>query len=166
MEFGNLSSLKYLYLNDNILYGSIPNELGSLINLKILCLHQNSLTGAIPVDLGNLSALTRLELYQNRLSGNIPTELGNLSNLQVLRLDHNQFGGNVPTTLENLILLYDPGAVSDGGDGLTLDCNSLIIPEGYPVPGNSFHTFLYQKDPNWHLCQGELNYIYLPEIQR
>ncbi|MEJ2356116.1 MAG: leucine-rich repeat domain-containing protein, partial [candidate division WOR-3 bacterium] len=89
-EIGNLSNLRYLYLQNNQLTGSIPPEIGNLSNLKRLPLHYNQLTGAIPPEIGNLSNLNLLELGNNQLTGVIPPEIGNLSNLAYLLLYDNE----------------------------------------------------------------------------
>ena len=56
--------------------GEIPTELGSLTSLKRLYLTQNMLSGAIPAALGDLTNLRQLYLNQNMLSGAIPVALG------------------------------------------------------------------------------------------
>ena len=119
----------------------------------------NQLSGSIPPELGNLTNLQFLVLGANQLSGSIPPELGNLTLLKVLHLNNNQLKGNLPTNLSTLINLYNVGEYN-GYDGLDLDYNYLNIPTDYPDPGDPFHLFLNQKDPNWHLRQG--GYIYLP----
>ncbi len=46
-------NLTYLFLNDNLLTGSIPFELGNLTSLTALNLDNNSLSGAIPTSLNS-----------------------------------------------------------------------------------------------------------------
>ena len=55
---GDMSSLVWLGLYDNMLMGGIPMELGSLSSLERLYLHGNMLSGEVPMEIGNLSALT------------------------------------------------------------------------------------------------------------
>ena len=101
-ELSNLSTLERLNLNHNQLTGTIPVELGGLANLEYINLRNNQLTGAIPTQLGNLSALKALQLQENMLSGSIPEELGSLSNLTSLDLNANALTGSIPTQLGNL----------------------------------------------------------------
>ena len=91
-----------LYLRENGLTGTIPQELGGLSRLKSLNLSENDLTGPIPTELGGLSSLTHLTLDGNELSGPIPAELGNLSSLLYLSLDRNYLTGTIPRELASI----------------------------------------------------------------
>lgn len=175
-ELGSMWRIFQLNLGDNQLSGNIPAELGNLINVRVMVLRNNQLTssippdlgklrlwglylegnqleGSIPPELGNLNELSTLALTNNLLTGSIPEILGNMTTLKVLKLDQNQFTGDIPSSFVNLSNLMDPGSQYDGGDGLNLDYNHLNIPFGYPDPANTLHTFLNQKDPDWHLRQ-------------
>jgi hypothetical protein len=44
-----------LWLNNNQLSGSIPQELGQLASLESLALENNQLSGSIPQELGQLA---------------------------------------------------------------------------------------------------------------
>jgi hypothetical protein len=101
-EIGDLTELEYLYLDDNNLSGPIPVEIGNLGNLERLYLGKNNLTGTIPSQLGALSNLKYLLLQENVLTGGIPEELGGLSKLIVLSLASNSLSGGIPNTLGNL----------------------------------------------------------------
>ncbi|THG22473.1 hypothetical protein TEA_002241 [Camellia sinensis var. sinensis] len=74
-EFGNLTSLTMLELDNNRLTGEIPSSLGNLKNLQFLILNQNNLTGPIPDSLSGLPRLINLQLASNGLSGQIPEHL-------------------------------------------------------------------------------------------
>ena len=109
-DLGNLTSLKWLFLNNhratspttNRLTGTIPPELGQLTNLESLYLGANPLTGEIPSELAGLVRLKRLGLFASQLSGEIPSSLGDLANLDMLLLDRNSFSGPIPVELGNL----------------------------------------------------------------
>ncbi|KAG5551676.1 hypothetical protein RHGRI_009930 [Rhododendron griersonianum] len=52
---GNLStSVSFLALDRNQLYGSIPSTIGNLVNLQTLALNDNLFTGPIPASIGYL----------------------------------------------------------------------------------------------------------------
>jgi Leucine-rich repeat (LRR) protein len=89
------------------LSGSIPPELGDLTTLQFLYLNNNQLTGPIPSDLGYLPNLQRLLLNGNQLSGVIPRQLGNLDSLLYTYLDHNALTGPVPEELLSLTTLLN-----------------------------------------------------------
>ncbi|XP_061369609.1 receptor-like protein kinase HSL1 [Gastrolobium bilobum] len=121
-EFGNLRSLKFMWITRCNLIGEIPESLGNLTSMEQLDLSQNNLTGSIPSSLFSLRNLTFLYLYRNRLSGvlpisvqalnltqidlatnnltgSIPQDFGKLKNLMMLHLYSNQLSGQIPSSL-------------------------------------------------------------------
>lgn len=72
-----------LFLQDNRIMGSIPNEIGNLTDLSHLKLGNNVIDGKIPESIANLRKLESLDLSRNRLYGNIPC-LSGLVNLRTL----------------------------------------------------------------------------------
>lgn len=122
MVRGNLSSLTRLYLDSNVLTGTlqnniaflqqleefsvadnaqlggaIPTSLGQMRRLNFLDLSNCGFEGAIPSELSGATLLEELYLNQNKLEGAVPTELGALVNLRVLRVDINRNIESVPT---------------------------------------------------------------------
>jgi Leucine-rich repeat (LRR) protein len=86
-EVGALEELTSLDLDGNIvLSGTIPTTLGFLDSLRTLNMEQNSLTGELPDSLFASISLVRLDLDANKLDGDIPSLIGNLENLQILEL--------------------------------------------------------------------------------
>jgi len=67
--------LQYLSIGNNLLTGSIPDNLGQLTNLSQLYLAENQLSGSIPNSLGNLQRLNDCNLSGNDFSCPIPTNL-------------------------------------------------------------------------------------------
>ncbi|NIM14238.1 MAG: hypothetical protein GTO45_19555, partial [Candidatus Aminicenantes bacterium] len=133
LEWGKLSKLEYLWLNNNPLACNIPPGLGNLSSLIDLDLNSCQLTGSIPQELENLTKLQELKLNKNHLTGSIPEELGNLSNLTKLYLQSNNLKGPIPTSLIYLTGLSE----TDIGYNALYTKNTGLI------------TFLDTKDPDW-----------------
>lgn len=83
IDWGNLTSLIYLYLNSNSISGDIANVSG-LTSLTRLYCHATSVSGDI-VNLGGLTSLNILYLYAASVSGDI-ANLGGLTSLTNLHL--------------------------------------------------------------------------------
>ncbi len=112
-EMGDLASLEHLDLGSNWLAGPLPPELGQLTRLRTLNLDYNRLT-ALPPELGQLANLQNLDLSRNRLTA-LPPELGQLANLQNLDLSRNRLTA-LPPELGQLANLQN---LDLGGNELT-----------------------------------------------
>ncbi|XP_059658952.1 putative receptor-like protein kinase At3g47110 [Cornus florida] len=96
----NLSTkLTELMMDQNYIYGSIPQGIENLKNLELLSLNQNMLTGSIPETIGQVSMLAELYIYENNISGKIPTSIGNISQLNVFSSRKNMLEGSIPVSL-------------------------------------------------------------------
>ncbi|MCO5609848.1 hypothetical protein L7F22_064080 [Adiantum nelumboides] len=136
----NCGRLEHLHLEDNFLYGKIPEGFGNCTLLQSMLLSSNALSGTIPADIGQLQELQVLDVSRNSLGGNIPSELANCSQLSILLLSNDlpfcqtpsvsEDGANsyqkgeynyftfIPTAimgLSNLRLLWAPRAAAWGG---------------------------------------------------
>ncbi|CAK9149938.1 unnamed protein product [Ilex paraguariensis] len=142
-----LLKLQELYLRDNRLGGSIPNDICSLKYLNVLVLSINKLSASIPECLGNITSLRYLHLSSNKLNSGIPESLWNLKDLlefgvasnsltgyvspgigslkvaTVINLSMNQLSGDIPSTIGGLQNLKE----------LSLEHNRLqgSIPESF-----------------------------------
>ncbi|WVZ07316.1 hypothetical protein V8G54_020662 [Vigna mungo] len=94
--FPSLKYLEELHLDDNNLYGSIPN---SFLNssLQVLSLGYNNLVGKLPSVVGNFSNLAKISLSNNHLEGSIPTCLFEHQPLLYLDVSNNNLMGFVPS---------------------------------------------------------------------
>ncbi|TKW15224.1 hypothetical protein SEVIR_5G222700v4 [Setaria viridis] len=125
---GNMSSLEVLYLDYNILTGTMPQTTKNLCNLQQLdfswtgingfvttsipqCssnkLRKMALQGAnliaqLPVWIGNLTNLEYLDISANRIFGRVPSGIGNLRSLSYLDLSQNMLVGSLPSSIGNM----------------------------------------------------------------
>jgi len=109
--------------------GTLPSSLGLLSTLRLIYLDENVFAGTIPPEIGSLDALVTLRLGDNRLSGTLPSSLGLLSSMMICYLFENSFTGSIPTTLCNLTKLHYLALTYEGGNpGLCGDypgCTSI-----------------------------------------
>uniref|UniRef100_A0A6B2L0S5 Uncharacterized protein n=1 Tax=Arcella intermedia TaxID=1963864 RepID=A0A6B2L0S5_9EUKA len=94
----NHSSLISLYLNWNILQGTIPSTFGPFPGLVKLSVPGTRLEGTIPDILGTFTALRYLDLSDNSFNGTFPS-ISALSYLSYLDISGNLFSA---TSLDNI----------------------------------------------------------------
>ena len=82
-----------LNLSYNNFTGSLPSELGNLTRLRYLYVDRNHLSGEITSSLGNMTDLKRLYLYNNEFTGPIPSTFttANLQNITRAYFKDNNF---------------------------------------------------------------------------
>lgn len=107
----NMTALISLNLANNNLYGRIPESFGRIClkdnEVKSLHFQNNSFIGELPMSLMNCSSLKVLDFGENKLVGRIPTWIGtSLKDLVVLRLPSNMFVGSIPLELCQLTSLH------------------------------------------------------------
>ncbi|XLS54720.1 hypothetical protein HN51_004475, partial [Arachis hypogaea] len=158
--FGNLTSLRKLYLNSNKL-SKVPSSLWSLRDILEVNLSDNALTLSLPIEIGNLKDVTFLDLSKNMISGSIPGSISGLQNLQILNLSQNKLVGGIPDSLGSLISLTDLDLSQNNLFGLiprsleslhylefiNLSHNSLEgeIPSGGPFKNFTAQSFMFNK---------------------
>nr|XP_023881554.1 receptor-like protein 9DC3 [Quercus suber] len=103
------TTLQFLDLSKNRIYGQVPKWLGDVgrDSLYFLDLHDNLLQGLFPT-LSFLS-LEYLFVSNNKLTGEIPSLICNARSLYVLDLSHNNLSGVVPKCLvqSNVLSVLD-----------------------------------------------------------
>ena len=90
-----MASLESLFLNVNLLGGSIPNSFGNISTLKELVLIDNNLEGSIPESFGNMTTLEHLNLGYNMLEAEIPKSIWEICTLQSLDAKQNNLSGHL-----------------------------------------------------------------------
>ncbi|KAF7818578.1 putative LRR receptor-like serine/threonine-protein kinase [Senna tora] len=96
-----------ILLSSKNLTGNVPLDITKLTGLVELWLDGNMLTGSIP-DFTGCMDLKIIHLENNRLTGEIPSSLANLPNLRELYVQNNMLSGTVPSGLQSkdLVLNY------------------------------------------------------------
>ncbi|GKV48975.1 hypothetical protein SLEP1_g55747 [Rubroshorea leprosula] len=94
--------LESLYLENNLMNGSIPKSLCNLKYLKTLDLSNNMLSGNIPKSLCNSESLGYLDLSNNMLSGSIPNCWRNDQSFIFIDLSSNNLSGLFPSKMVQL----------------------------------------------------------------
>ncbi|KAK1440149.1 hypothetical protein QVD17_05974 [Tagetes erecta] len=93
-------SLEKLFLANNYLSGTVPNNLGSCKNLQTIDLSFNSLTGSIPLEIWYLPQILDVVMWANNLTGEIPEGICvKGGNLQTLILNNNLITGTIPMSI-------------------------------------------------------------------
>ncbi|KAH3759354.1 tenascin-X precursor [Pelomyxa schiedti] len=92
--FSKLTNLTQLFLQDNLLSGSVPEMFATMEELTYLYLSDNALTGSVPVSLAD-SNIKFLDLSNNQLSGTLPEEIVS-SQIYYMDLSNNQLSGLIP----------------------------------------------------------------------
>ena len=85
--------IRGIWLGENNLKGSLPNEIGDLSQIYFLSLGNNHLSGTLPTAMGNLANLRELNVMNNEFSGDIPEEITNLPALDSADFGSNHFTG-------------------------------------------------------------------------
>ena len=119
-----------LDLQNNNLYGTLPEELGDLSRLEELELDLNQIFGEIPSELAGMRRLVYLSLRQNQLSGSIPADLDDLRYLITANLSSNpQLTGPVRVAWS-----YSPSPGRDSPATVVADDTDLCLPDQDDAP--------------------------------
>ena len=91
----NISSLKYIKLQNNQLSGKIPHDFGEWFpNVLEIDFHNNLLSGMIPTSIGKLKELKVLNLATNKhINGSLPASFKYLLNLEYIDISYTGING-------------------------------------------------------------------------
>ena len=112
-------SLKYIFLDDNGISGSIADDLLKLSKLETLYLNDNQLTGTLK-SFRSMSNIRFLNLNKNQIGGPLNSLDLNVTNLQFIDVSNNRFTGSIPSYLFGP-RLQEFAAASN--------CLEIVIPE-------------------------------------
>lgn len=108
-QIGQFVNVEELYLDNNLLEGSIVAEIRKMTRLRILSAKNNNLTG-IPAEIGQLSSLVTVDFSNNSLDS-MPNEIQNIkNNLKTLNLSGNKYSEQkqqeIKTMLPNTNVIF------------------------------------------------------------
>jgi hypothetical protein len=103
-----LNLLGFFYVNDNMLTGTIPEDLYGMTSLFRLRLQSNiGLYDPIPESISRLSSLREHNVSGTEFRGNLPSGLFDLSELQFLDLSDSAYSGPLSESFVNLPNIQD-----------------------------------------------------------
>lgn len=92
-----------LWIADNNLRGSLPEEMGMLSVVRDIAIMKNpNLKGELPSHLGDLTNTVSLNFQGNGFEGPIPSEIAGMSSLRWLYLNNNQLESTIPLELARM----------------------------------------------------------------
>ncbi|KAM4125992.1 hypothetical protein ACB094_01G354600 [Castanea mollissima] len=132
---GGLERLQRLFIEENLVEGSIPEQLCQLKNLGELLLSMNSLKihPKLPWKpyMKKLPTIVFMDLSCNQIIGNIPSIIGAFESLSHLNMSKNSFQGNIPQSYGQLL-----GEISSTGPFANFTAKSFLDNEalcGNPI---------------------------------
>jgi len=158
-EIGDLSRLGYLWLSDNMLTGWLDSTMFTRRGFKYLqeiMLHNNLLKGTIPDEIGNIPGVRFISLHKNKFTGTIPSSLGLLNELEVLKLHENDLTGSVPQEICHLVQRGTLQEITIDCDKVTCDCGCSCTSDDSDLPPED-HTItpLNEDDIDNEVVAGE-----------
>jgi Leucine-rich repeat (LRR) protein len=135
-----MTKLRYLYLDEIHLKGTIPTEIGRLSKLEDLYLSSNSLSGSLPTELRSLSLLRGFQVNMNYLEGDVFGIVDGWPKLQSLDIGNNDFDGTFPSKFPKSLtnLRMDRNSISGtlpSELGLLTNLQSLIVTQNFRLAG-------------------------------
>ncbi|XAR70387.1 Non-specific serine/threonine protein kinase [Bertholletia excelsa] len=166
-KFISLSHNIYLSLRNNVLTGTVDQQVSKCQRLVLLDLGSNSFTGSAPFGALGLTNLTYFNISQNGFQGKIPETNACSQRLEFLDASGNQLHGELPVSITNCkgLKLLDLGFNSLNGSILSgfgniellqvLDLHNLELVGNIPEDISNCR-FLLKLDLSGNELQGEI----------
>jgi hypothetical protein len=107
-ELSYLDEMRYVEIQTDFLYGTIPESLGTnWTKLNAFLVGSNFLSGSFPSTFQDNTMIGTIFIDYNRFSGTFPEVFATLKNLEWLDAENNQFSGSLPDAIGNLKTLSE-----------------------------------------------------------
>ncbi|XP_044489043.1 probable leucine-rich repeat receptor-like protein kinase At1g35710 [Mangifera indica] len=130
-QISDLSYLRVIYLNNNLMRGRVPAWLFTLPSLESLDLSHNKLTGSIK-QFQQPGPIRQVDLSDNKIHGPIPYSIFQLLDLTNLALAKNNFSGNVQLEMLSKLEGPLPSSLVNCQDLNILDVGNNRINDSFP----------------------------------
>lgn len=102
-ELSYLNEMRFVNIQTDFLYGTIPDSLGTnWTKLAAFLVGDNFIGGGFPATFKDNTMLGTIFIDQNKFNGTFPEVFTTLKNLEWLDAENNEFEGSLPDTLGNL----------------------------------------------------------------
>eukprot|EP00956_Cyclotella_meneghiniana_P019973 scaffold34752_cov72-Cyclotella_meneghiniana.AAC.6 len=102
-ELSYLDEMRYVEIQTDYLYGTLPESLGTgWTKLHTLLLGDNFIGGGFPSSFADNNMLGTIFIDHNRFNGTFPEVFTTLKNLEWLDAENNRFEGSLPSTVASL----------------------------------------------------------------
>lgn len=126
-NLNQLTRLRHFDVSKNQITGPMPDNVINLNELQFLDISGNQFVDTLTANIDQLEQLTYLNLFQNQFYGSIPPSIGNMQQLIYLNLGKNQFIGNIPEPFVALINLTHLNVSFNQLEGLLPDFIDQLI---------------------------------------
>lgn len=125
-----LAGLIEVWVQDNVLTGTLPSSLGQITALEFLVVKHNQFDGTLPRELGNLTRMITMTVSMNAFTGTLPAKLSRMTACQELLVRAYQlFHWNYSNSVSHHDGLEDASVVQqypNGNNANTTGCNNML----------------------------------------
>jgi hypothetical protein len=139
-DFFNATSLRTLYLGQNLIYGSLSKRISNLVGLIDFDISTNRFYGTLPSTMQQMPRLGYVFINSNRFTGEVPDWLNNITTLIRFSASFNNFYGTLPRSLSKIKYLKEFTISNNLLTGsIPLSYQNLSFLTSLDLSYNSFH---------------------------